>query len=249
MKSTKASLVKQGNENMLDKMKVLVVIPARGGSKGIIKKNIKLLHGKPLIQYTIEAAQNAIYVDDIVVSTDDDEIKKVSESLCTKVISRPESLSGDDALVVDALRYTLDELEREGTMYDIVLLLEPTSPLRTSEIIDDCIKEFANNDVKNVVTFSETDLPPDRIWKLDDKGIEPYIKGANPWLPRQKLEVGYQLNGLVYALDVLNFRKMKESQSILNGKITPVITPKEISIDIDDMLDFKMIEFLMKGKE
>lgn len=234
---------------MLENKKVLVVIPARGGSKGILKKNIKILHGKPLIQYTIESSQGSMYVDDIVVSTDDKEILNVSEALGVKVVLRPERLSGDDALVVDALRYTLDTLEGEGLLYDIVLLLEPTSPLRTSEIIDNCIKEFKKDNVKNVVTFSETDLPPDRIWRLENKCIEPYIAGANPWLPRQKLETGYQLNGLVYALDVVNFRAMKNSHTILNGEITPVITPKEISIDIDDMLDFKMIEFLMEDKE
>ena len=231
---------------MLENKRVLVVIPARGGSKGIFKKNIKILHGKPLIQYTIEASQKSIYVDDIVVSTDDNEIQKVSESFGVKVVLRPDTLSGDDALVVDALRYALDSLETEGFLYDIVLLLEPTSPLRTSEIIDNCIEKFKKHDIKNVVTFSETDLPPDRIWRLKDHCIEPYISGANPWLPRQQLEVGYQLNGLVYALDVVNFRAMKNSHTILNGKITPVVTPKEISIDIDDMLDFKMIEFLMK---
>lgn len=234
---------------MFNSMRVLAVIPARGGSKGIPKKNIKMLLGKPLIQYTIDEAKSSLYIDDIVVSTDDTEIQKVSESLGVKVVSRPERLSGDDALVVDALRYTLDTLEVEGLLYDIVLLLEPTSPLRTSKVIDNCIKEFKDNNVKNVVTFSETDLPPDRIWRLDNKGIEPYISGANPWLPRQKLEIGYQLNGLVYALDVANFRAMKDSQTILNGEITPVITPKEISIDIDDMLDFKMIEFLMKDNK
>lgn len=234
---------------MLENKKVLVVIPARGGSKGILKKNIKILHGKPLIQYTVEAAQDSMYVDDIIVSTDDEEIQKVSESLGIKVVPRPDRISGDNALVVDALRYTLDTLEEEGALYDIVLLLEPTSPLRTSETIDSCIKEFKHDNVKNVVTFSETDLPPDRIWRLDNKSIEPYIAGANPWLPRQQLETGYQLNGLVYALDVVNFRAMKNSQTILNGEITPVITPKEISIDIDDMLDFKMIEFLMKDNK
>ena len=231
---------------MFRSMKVLVVIPARGGSKGIIKKNIKVLHGKPLIQYTIDESKKSLYIDDIVVSTDDKAISKVSKDLGVKVIDRPDKFSGDKALVVDALRYTLDELEKEGLRYDIVLLLEPTSPLRTSHIIDECIEKFKDPDVKNVVTFSETSVPPDRIWKIDLNSIEPYIKGANPWLPRQELNEGYQLNGLVYALDISNFNTMKDSHTILNGKITPVITPKEISIDIDDMLDFKMVEFLMK---
>ena len=232
---------------MFNSMRVLAVIPARGGSKGIPKKNIKMLLGKPLIQYTIDEAKSSLYVDDVVVSTDSEEIAEVSEQLGAKVIQRPPELSGDSALVVDALRYTIETLEKEHLKYDIVLLLEPTSPLRTCSVIDECIEKFSNKNVESVTTFSETSVPPDRIWRISDDSVEPYIKGANPWLPRQKLELGYQLNGLVYAIKMSSFKAMEKSNSVLTEKITAVITPKEISIDIDDMLDFRLIEFLMKG--
>lgn len=232
---------------MFNSMRVLAIIPARGGSKGIPKKNIKMLLGKPLIQYTIDEAKHSLYVDDVVVSTDSEEIAEVSEQLGAKVIKRPPELSGDSALVVDALRYTIETLEKEHLNYDIVLLLEPTSPLRTSSVIDECIEKFSNKSVESVTTFSETSVPPDRIWRIADDSVEPYIKGANPWLPRQKLELGYQLNGLVYAIKMSSFKAMEKSNSVLTEKITAVITPKEISIDIDDMLDFRLIEFLMKG--
>ena len=233
---------------MLESMKILAVVPARGGSKGIPKKNIKILAGKPLIQYTIDEANKSLYIDDVVVSTDDDEISKVSETLGAKVIRRPDELSGDNALVVDALRYTIEVLKKENLNYDIVLLLEPTSPLRSYSIIDECIEKFKNKNVESVTTFSETSVPPDRIWRMVDKNVETYIEGVNPWLPRQKLEIGYQLNGLVYAIRMSSFEAMKKSNSLLTSKITAVITPKEISIDIDDMLDFKMIEFLMEER-
>ncbi len=232
---------------MFNSMRVLAVIPARGGSKGIPKKNIKMLLGKPLIQYTIDEAKSSLYVDDVVVSTDSEEIAEVSEQLGAKVIQRPLELSGDSALVVDALRYTIEALEKEYLKYDIVLLLEPTSPLRTCSVIDECIEKFSNQNVESVTTFSETSVPPDRIWRISDDSVEPYIKGASPWLPRQKLELGYQLNGLVYAIKMSSFKKMEKSNSVLTEKIVAVITPKEISIDIDDMLDFRLIEFLMKG--
>lgn len=232
---------------MFNSMRVLAIIPARGGSKGIPKKNIKMLLGKPLIQYTIDEANSSLYVDDVVVSTDSEEIAEVSEQLGAKVIQRPPELSGDSALVVDALRYTIEALEKEHLKYDIVLLLEPTSPLRTYSVIDECIEKFSNQNVESVTTFSETSVPPDRIWRISDDSVEPYIKGANPWLPRQKLELGYQLNGLVYAIKMSSFKAMEKSNSVLTEKITAVITPKEISIDIDDMLDFRLIEFLMKG--
>lgn len=233
---------------MIDSMKILAVIPARGGSKGIPKKNIRILAGKPLIQYTIDEAYKSLYIDDVVVSTDDDQISKVSETLGAKVIRRPDELSGDNALVVDALRYTIEVLKKENLNYDIVLLLEPTSPLRTYSIIDECIEKFKNKNVESVTTFSETSVPPDRIWRISDNNVETYIEGVNPWLPRQKLEIGYQLNGLVYAIRMSSFELMKKSNSLLTSKITPVITPKEVSIDIDDMLDFKMIEFLMEER-
>lgn len=232
---------------MFNSMRVLAVIPARGGSKGIPKKNIKMLLGKPLIQYTIDEANRSLYVDDVVVSTDDEEIAGISKQLGAKVIHRPSELSGDSALVVDALRYTIEALEKEHLIYDMVLLLEPTSPLRTYSVIDQCIEKFSNKSVESVTTFSETSVPPDRIWRISDDSVEPYIKGANPWLPRQKLKLGYQLNGLVYAIRMSSFKAMKRSNSVLTEKITAVITPKEISIDIDDMLDFRLIEFLMKG--
>ena len=204
---------------MFNAMRVLAVIPARGGSKGIPKKNIKMLLGKPLIQYTIDEAKSSLYIDDVVVSTDSKEIAEVSEQLGAKVIQRPPELSGDSALVVDALRYTIETLEKEYLKYDIVLLLEPTSPLRTYSVIDECIEKFSNKGVESVTTFSETSVPPDRIWRISDDSVEPYIKGVNPWLPRQKLELGYQLNGLVYAIRMSSFKAMKRSSSLLTENI------------------------------
>jgi len=233
---------------MFNTMKVLAIIPARGGSKGIPNKNIKLLNDKPLIQYTIEVANNSKYIDDVVVSTDSDTIASISMELGVQVIKRPSELSGDTALVVDAVRYTIDSLEKEQKVYDIFLLLEPTSPLRTKEIIDECIEKFLNDKVESVTTFTEVSVPPHRIWRLKDQSVEPFIDDANPWLPRQKLEIGYQLNGLVYALRTTSFKNMKKSNSLLTEKITPVITTRNISIDIDDMDDFRYVEFLMKQK-
>ncbi len=226
---------------MISNKKVLAIIPARGGSKGIPKKNIKLLNGKPLIQYSIDVAKDCQYIDNIVVSTDCDEIANVSIDLGAQVVHRPDYLSKDDSLVVDAIKYTLEKLEDK---YDYIILLEPTSPMRTLNIVENCIKKLANHDVECVATFCETDLPPARIWKLVNDEAKIFIKYSNPWLPRQILEKGYQLNGLVYGIKYEIF--MKNSNKLLTDKITSVLTSREMSIDIDTMLDFKLVELIMR---
>lgn len=226
---------------MIDNKKVLAIIPARGGSKGIPKKNIKLLNDKPLIQYSIDIAKHSKYIDSIVVSTDCDEIAEVSINLGAHVVKRPEYLSEDDSLVVDAIKYTIENINEN---YDLIVLLEPTSPMRTVKIMDECIESLKDQDTECVATFCETDLPPARVWKVLNNRAELFFEGSNPWLPRQKLEKGYQLNGLVYGFKREIF--MSNSSRLLTDNITAIITPREISVDIDTMLDFKLVELVMK---
>ena len=228
---------------MIGNNKVVVIIPARGGSKGIPKKNIKLLNGKPLIQYSIDIAKKSKYVDSVVVSTDCDEIEKISLELGSQVVKRPDYLSKDESLVAEAIKYTINMLDEK---YDFIILLEPTSPMRTLELVNNCIENLAVIDTECLATFCETDLPPARIWKLTDKKAEFYFEDSNPWLPRQRLEKGYQLNGLVYGLKTHIFMKTNNDGRILTNNITPILTKREKSIDIDNIIDFKLIELLMK---
>ncbi|WP_108063721.1 acylneuraminate cytidylyltransferase family protein [Poseidonibacter lekithochrous] len=228
---------------MINNKKVLAIIPARGGSKGIPKKNIKRLNNKPLIQYSIDIAKKSQYIDSVVVSTDCEEISSTSMGLGAKVVKRPDYLSEDDSLVVDAIKYTINELDDE---YDFIILLEPTSPLRSLEVIENCINKLLDKEIECVATFCETDLPPARVWKISNNDIELFFKNSNPWLPRQKLEKGYQLNGLVYGIKQEVF--MNNPSRILTDKISPVITSRDMSIDIDSMLDFKLVELIMKER-
>lgn len=228
---------------MINNKKVLAIIPARGGSKGIPKKNIKRLNNKPLIQYSIDIAKKSQYIDSVVVSTDCDDISSTSIVLGAKVVKRPDYLSEDDSLVVDAIKYTINELDDE---YDFIILLEPTSPLRSLEVIENCINKLLDKEIECVATFCETDLPPARVWKISNNDIELFFKNSNPWLPRQKLEKGYQLNGLVYGIKQEVF--MNNPSRILTDKISPVITSRDMSIDIDSMLDFKLVELIMKER-
>lgn len=226
---------------MINNNKVIAIIPARGGSKGIPKKNIKKLNGKPLIQYSIDIAKECEYIDSVIVSTDCAEIEKTSTLLGADVIKRPDYLSLDNSLVEDAIKYTLDNVDKS---VELIVLLEPTSPMRNIELLNKCIEKLEISSTECVATFSETELPPSRIWNLDSNTAEPFISGSNPWLPRQELKKGYQLNGLVYGFKKSIFKK--NDKGILTENISAIVTPRNISIDIDDMLDFKLVEYLMK---
>lgn len=225
---------------------VISIIPARGGSKGIPGKNIKELKGKPLIEYSIEHSLQVDNIDRTIVSTDDEEIAEVAERAGAEVIERPEELAADDSLVIDAVRYTVEKLEDEGYSVSMIVLLEPTSPIRDIEVTERCIRVLKEGRADSVATFSETELPPHRMWRIEGEKVEPFFEEANPWLPRQSQPVAYRLNGQVYALTKDILFEHGDSVSLLLGEKYPVITPKETAVDIDTERDFKMIEFLME---
>lgn len=223
-------------------MRILSIIPARGGSKGVPKKNIRNLNGEPLISYSIKASQNSLLVNDTVVSTDDEAIAKVSEYFGAEVIKRPSELAQDQSLVIDAMRQVIRVKEEMGTYYDYVVLIEPTSPLRTPDDIDSTIQLVIDKGADSGATFSETPTPPNRVWKIEDFSPQPFIQGANPFLPRQVQEKGYFLNGMVYVVKVSELMK-DESSSVLLGKQVASIIPSSRVIDIDTLEDFRMAEF------
>lgn len=225
---------------------ILVFIPARGGSKGIPRKNIKLLLGKPLIVWTIEQALASKYIDRVVVSTDDKEIGEISLKHGAEVIKRPKKLAADSSLVKDAIKHTISKIEKNGCNIEIIVLLEPTAPLRRIKDIEKCIEILLEKDIDSVATFSETDTPPKRIWKILGTKIEPYLKNGNPWLPRQKQPKGFKLNGQVYAFKKNVLFDKNNSRSLLLGKILPLITPKERAMDIDTEIDFLLTEILLE---
>ncbi|ATP39080.1 cytidyltransferase [Solibacillus sp. R5-41] len=231
---------------MINQKKVLALIPARGGSKSIPKKNIVELYGKPLISWTIEAAINTPEIDKVIVSTDSIEIAQVALEYGAEIQMRPAELAEDSSLVIDTIHYVLKELEKKGEWYDFVTLLEPTAPLRTSEDISSCIRLLCEKSLDSTATFKEADLNPIRAWKIEGNVPTTFIEGAIPWLPRQELPTAHQLNGAVYVTKV---EKLLESKKeIIMGNIGAVIMPKERSVDIDDRIDLLMADFIMKKK-
>ena len=225
-------------------MTTTAFILARAGSKGLPGKNIRPLKNKPLIVWTIEAAQACADIDDIIVSTDGDDIANVARNAGAEVMMRPSELSGDTAMPKDAIRYHLADLKNQGRYPEITVLLQPTSPMRTAEDIQNCLNKITRDRVDSVATFMESPSSPYRAWKtLADGSITPFIDGFDPWKPRQSLPKTYSLNGAVYAVRTDIFLA-DLSQSFLPGKRAMVMMPRDRSVDIDTQFDLDIASLL-----
>lgn len=228
---------------MKENTKILYLIPARGGSKGLPKKNIKVLAGKPLIYYSINAALSLTTIENICVSTDSPEIKKVAEEFNIDVpFLRPDMLASDSATTEDVILHALDFYKRKGVSYDFVVLLQPTSPLRKSTHIKEALS-LIKSGVELIVSVKETDSNPYYVlFEENNKGVlEKSKKGV--FTRRQDCPVVYELNGAVYVISV---KQLKE-KGYQNLKMLKFVMSKESSVDIDDEIDFKLAELLMKG--
>jgi CMP-N,N'-diacetyllegionaminic acid synthase len=229
---------------MLNGKRVVAVIPARGGSKSIPGKNIRPLRGKPLLAWSIDVARQVAEIDRVIVSTDDPQIAAVAEVNGAEVYARPGHLATDDALVIDALKDLLEKLRRDGETAEWIVLLEPTCPLRTVTDVLECFQLVSTGDYDSVATFKDADLNPHRAWRLVDGVPEVFIPGAIPWLPRQKLPKAFQLNGAVYVFRASLIAD--ETKSLLVGRLGAVIMPRDRSQDIDDIVDFTIVEALLE---
>lgn len=224
---------------------VLAIIPARGGSKGIAGKNLRPLAGQPLLAHSIEAALNCPLISKTVVSTDDAQIADVALAHGAEVVRRPDRLAADASLVIDAIRHAIDEVESQGEPVEVVVLLEPTSPLRRPQDVERCIQVLLDNEADSAATFTDAHVSPNRLWRVTDNAVAPYIDGAVPWLPRQKQPKAYELTGQVYAVRRSVLLAHPESISLLLGRAFAVLTPRETTVDIDTERDLIIAEQLM----
>ena len=223
--------------------RILAVIPARGGSQSIPRKNVVDLGGKPLLAWSIAAAAAVPSIDRIIVSTDDPVISAVASRYDAEVMQRPAALATDTALVIDAVRDLLARLRNEGWFPDICVLLEPTCPLRSPTDIRACLSLLDDDDIDSVATFKPAELHPHRAWKIEEGKPSTVVPGVNPWLPRQQLPPAYQLNGAVYAFRA--DRLDDDRDSILFGRTAAVVMPAERSVDIDTWLDLHLAEAMI----
>lgn len=221
----------------------MAVIPARGGSKGVPRKNIRLLAGKPLVTWTIEQAAQSRYIDRVIVSSEDEEICQVAKQSGAEVpFVRPMELASDTASGVDVLCHAV---ENAGADYDYVVLLQPTSPLRESTDIDAAIECCVSRTAKSVVSVAEATKSPYWMYQVQEGGkLTPFVENAAS--NRQQLPQSYALNGAVYVLEVA---ALLESRKILDEQTLGYVMPEERSYDIDTETDFLICEFLKTRME
>lgn len=232
---------------MLSNKKILAIIPARGGSKGITRKNIKELNRKPLIAYTIEAAKKSKYIDKIVVSTEDEEIAKISESFGANVpYLRPGELAKDDTPGLDPILHCIQWHKDNSENYDYAMCLQCTSPMRTVQQIDEAIDRLINSDYDALVSVCESEISPYWMKKVEDGILKDFVEEAPFYARRQDMPKVYRLNGAIYIAKTEMLINLKTWYS---EKTLPYIMDNITSTDIDNLLDFKFAEFLMKEKE
>lgn len=227
-------------------MKILVIIPARGGSKGIPHKNIRPLGGKPLIHYTIDEAREIVGDEDICVSTDDPEIIKCVENYGLKVpFVRPEELATDTAGTYEVLLHALDFYEKHGRHYDVVLLLQNTSPFRKAEQIKEALKIY-NDDVDMVVSVKECPANPYYcVFEEDINGFLHVCKGDGNIFRRQDAPKVYEYNGAIY---IMNAETLKTTHMHKMRKRVKYVMDDMSSFDLDTMTDWTIAESIIKEK-
>jgi CMP-N,N'-diacetyllegionaminic acid synthase len=226
--------------------RIVGLIPARGGSKGLPRKNVLPLNGKPLIAWTIEQAKASEHIDRVIVTTDDEEIASVARAHGADVpFLRPKELASDTAKAIDVILHALSWLEiNDNDRYDVFVLLQPTSPLRTTVDIDNAVRLLFSKDAHAVVSVCETEHHPFWSNMLPADGsldgfLRPDIMNKN----RQELPTYYRLNGAIHAAycDYL-----RTSRTFFGKDTYAFVMPSERSVDIDSKIDFQLAELLIR---
>ncbi|WP_199616745.1 acylneuraminate cytidylyltransferase family protein [Paenibacillus alkalitolerans] len=221
---------------MIGGRRILTVIPARGGSKGIPRKNLYRVAGKPLIAWTIEEAKKSKFIDRLIVSSDDEEIMETAVRYgCEAPFRRPNQLAKDETPGVEPILHAVEEISG----YDYVVLLQPTSPLRTVSDIDGCLELCVGSRSASCVSVTETEENPYWMFRInEDNRMLPVLPEGSGFTRRQDLPPCYVLNGAVYVSEITALLKNK---SFLHEDTVAYRMPRERSLDIDDMED--ILEF------
>jgi len=223
--------------------KIIALIPARGGSKGLPRKNIALLNGKPLISYSIQSALNTNLVSRVIVSTEDAEIAETSRKYGAEVMDRPRELAQDDTPTMSVVIWTLNQLEANGYFADAIVLLQPTTPLRTSHDIDAAAKLFFESDCESVVSICEMEHSPYWSFKVENGFISSLLGKEHLSIRRQDLPKVYLPNG---ALFISSPKVLLRTKSFYTDRTMPYIMPSERSIDIDSEKDLLLAEIMLR---
>ncbi|MER2190110.1 MAG: acylneuraminate cytidylyltransferase family protein [Solibacillus sp.] len=222
------------------KPKILAIIPARGGSKGVPRKNIRNLAGKPLIAWTIDEAKKSRYIDRLILSSEDDEIIEVAKQYdCEVPFKRPLELAQDDTPGIEPVLHAIEQCPG----YDYVVLLQPTSPLRTVEDIDGCIEKLLTSDADFCVSVTEPDKSPYWMYAVENERMVPLLSQDELVARRQDLPKVYALNGAVY---VGRAYKLLKTKSFMTNESLAYLMTQAKSYDIDTEKDFIVSELLLE---
>jgi len=225
--------------------KILAIIPARGGSKGIKRKNLQKLSGKPLIAHTIIAAKKTKSINKIIVSTDDKEIGKISKNNGAEVpFLRPKQISKDTSSIIEVIKHALKFLqENQSYVPDIIILLQPTSPLRTSQLITKTINTLKKSKATSVITVSKITKHPYAAYWLKNDFLKPFEKNFTKYSRRQEFPDLFFPTGAVYTFW---YDTLKKFNSLYGPKIKPIVVHDE-DIDIDNLRDLFFAEMMLKN--
>jgi CMP-N,N'-diacetyllegionaminic acid synthase len=225
-------------------MKILAIIPMRGGSKRLPDKNTRLLCGNPLAYYTIREARKSKYIDKLIALTDDKNAAGICTAAGISVVNEPVELAQDNSLVVYALKYAIEHLGNQYHPTEI-MLLQVTSPLRLVEDIDGVVEQYIKEPCDSVVSVCETEHPIEWMYRLDNHKMIPIIADADKVQRSQDASKVYRLNGAVY----ITKRDIIVKENRIRGSDTRAyIMPWERSVDIDNAQDFQMAEILMSQR-
>ena len=236
---------------MIEGNKVLALIPARGGSKGLPGKNIKDLCGMPLLAWPIRAAKESNYIDQVIVSTENKNYADIARSYGASVpFIRPAKLAKDDSATYLVVEHALNYLKSQNEIYDYMVLLEPTSPLTTSKDIDEALKLLISKRdlADSVVGVSKVEAThPVFDVRINDKGlIEPYVGNGFNILNRQVIDTLYYFEGSLYISDLAILIREK---SFYHNRTLPYIVPRWKAIEIDELVDYVCVEAILQNIE
>lgn len=233
-------ILSHSTEPMIKNLKILAVIPARGGSKGLKGKNIALLDGIPLIAYSIAAAKQSKYVDHCIVTSDSPDILAIAEKCGADPVQRPDELASDTASSESAVSHAIAGFPE----YDLILLLQPTSPLRTGHDIDLSTESLLDSDATALISVFEPSHTPFKCFKMSGEGyLTGLVDNNSPFVRRQDLPAAFMPNGAIYLIYRKDFLL---NQSFFTEKTIPYIMSQSRSIDIDTPDDLSLASSLLK---
>tara|TARA_X000000950_G_scaffold289163_1_gene410396 strand:- start:2781 stop:3491 length:711 start_codon:yes stop_codon:yes gene_type:complete len=233
---------------MFKNNKILCVIPARGGSKRLKNKNILNFNKKPLIFWTIKPALRSKYIDQLIVSTDSKKIMNVSRKFNVDVpFLRPKKISSKNSTVNDVALHSIKFYQKQSIFFDTLIILQPTSPLRTTKLIDEAILYYFKKKASSVVSVAKLDHPTEwcNVLPSNDR-MDNFLNSNIKNTQSQNFKQKYKLNGSIYIVDIKKF--IEEKNLYLKKNMYAFRMDESLSIDIDDKLSFDIAEFIFKQK-